>query len=286
MKTIAIIGHSGTNARPWTEAFLAAGWRVRSLVRDPERAMRPRSLTPVAFDLDAPGRYESAVAGVDVLALVTPAHPRQVAWEGVLIEAAEPRAVGGIVKLSVIGADLARPISYFARNAAEAETTLRASRVPHVILRASGFMQNLLRQRASIEAGSLVDPSGGAPASLVDVLDLADVAVAVANGPFDGRALTVTGPAALTGDEMAAALSTVMKRPVRLVSPPLASFRAVLAESGLPAWRVDAAVELQEAILDGRAPHLAEVSGDVPAATGRPARAFAEFARREFAPSS
>jgi uncharacterized protein YbjT (DUF2867 family) len=108
MKTIAIIGHSGTNARPRTEAFLAAGWRVRSLVRDPERAVRLPSLTPVAFDLDDPGRYEPAVAGVDVLALVTPAHPRQVAWEGALIEAAEPRAVGGVVKLSVIGAEFAR----------------------------------------------------------------------------------------------------------------------------------------------------------------------------------
>ena len=69
MKTIAIIGNSGTSARPWTLAFLAAGWRVRSLVRDPDRAKRLPSLTPVAFDFDDRGCYEPAVSGVDLLAL-------------------------------------------------------------------------------------------------------------------------------------------------------------------------------------------------------------------------
>jgi hypothetical protein len=33
----ATIGASGTNAAPWTDAFLAAGWAVRNLVRDPDR---------------------------------------------------------------------------------------------------------------------------------------------------------------------------------------------------------------------------------------------------------
>ncbi len=282
MKTIAIIGNSGTNARPWTLAFLAAGWRVRSLVRDPDRAKRLPSLTPVAFDFDDRGCYEPAVSGVDLLALITPAHPKQVAWEGALIEVAERGSVGGILKLSVLGADMARPISFFARNAAEAEAILRASRVPHVVLRANGFMQNLLRQCASIEAGSLVDPSGAAPASLVDVHDIADVAAAVANGPLDGRAMTLTGPAALTGGEMAAALSAVLGRPVRHVAPTLGQFRAALAERGMPAWQVDALIELNEAILAGGGPHLAQVSGDVRSATGRPARSFAAFAQREF----
>jgi hypothetical protein len=50
MKSIAIIGQSGTNARLWTEAFLKAGWRVCNLVRAPE-AVAPRpNLRAVAFD--------------------------------------------------------------------------------------------------------------------------------------------------------------------------------------------------------------------------------------------
>ncbi len=223
-----------------------------------------------------------ALAGVDVLALISPAQPNQVAWESGLIAAAQRTAIGGIIKLSVIGADMAKPISFFARNAARIEQALYGSGVPHVILRANGFMQNLLRQRAAIEAGTLVEPSGATAASRVDVHDLADVAVAVASGPFNGRALTLTGPAALTGDEMAATLSRVLGRPVRYISPPLAQFRAALTERGLPAWQIDAFVELQEAVLGGRAPYLAAVTADVEAATGQPPRSFAQFAQREF----
>jgi uncharacterized protein YbjT (DUF2867 family) len=286
MKTIAIIGSGGTNARPWTNAFLAAGWRVRNLVRDPNQVAPRERLAAVAFDFDDQRSYEPALAGVDALALISPARPEQVAWESALIGAARRVGVGGVIKLSVNGADMGEPISFFARNAAQAEEALRRSGVPHVVLRANGFMQNVLRQRASIEAGSLVDPLAATAASYVDVHDLADVAVTVANGPFDGRALTLTGPAALTGAEMAATLSGILGRPVRYVSPSPARFRAALTERGMPPWQIDAFVELQGAILAGRAPRLALVTADIEQATGQPPRSFAQFARREFAPSA
>jgi uncharacterized protein YbjT (DUF2867 family) len=286
MKTIAIIGSTGTNARPWTDAFLAAGWQIRSLVRDPRKVeSRPR-VTAMPFDFNDPQSHAPALADVDVLALISPAQPNQVAWESALIAAARRAALGGIIKLSVLGAEMTVPISFFARNAAQVEGVLRASGVRHVILRANGFLQNLLRQRAAIEAGNLVEPSGTTAASRIDVHDVAAVAVAIADGPFDGRAFSLTGPAALTGDEMAATLSGVLGRPVRYISPPLAQFRAALLERGLPAWQIDAFVELHQAVLDGRAPHLTAVTADVEAATGRPPRSFAQFAQREFGRST
>jgi uncharacterized protein YbjT (DUF2867 family) len=284
MKTIAIIGSSGTNARPWTDAFLAAGWAVRSLVRDPRKIESRPHLVATAFDFDDAQSHAPALMGIDVLALISPAQPNQVTWESALIAAAQRAAVGGIIKLSVFGAEMAAPISFFARNAAQTEQVLRASGVPHVILRANGFMQNLLRQRAAIEAGTFIEPSGATAASRVDVHDLADVAVAIAERPFDGRALTLTGPAPLSGEEIATTLSGVLGRPVRYVSPPLPQFRAALTERGLPAWQIDAFVELQQAV-DGRAPYLAVVTADVETATGRPPRSFAQFAKREFGAS-
>jgi uncharacterized protein YbjT (DUF2867 family) len=284
MKTVAIIGNSGTNARPWTEAFLKAGWRVRNLVRAPQNIVQRPNLTAAAFDFDDTQGHAAALTGVDVLALITPALPRQVEWETALIGAARSARVAGIIKLSVIGAEMARPISFFARNAAQTEAALQASGVPHVILRPNGFMQNVLRQRASIVAGSYVEPSGATTASRIDVHDLADVAVAIADGPFDGRVLTLTGPEALTGEQMAATLTAVLGRPVRFISPPLPQFRAALTERGLPAWQIEAFVEVQDAVLAGRAPHLAVVTNEVAAVTGRPPRSFAAFAQREFGP--
>ncbi len=282
MKTIAIIGNAGTNARPWTAAFLAAGWQVRKLVRAVESTAPPANLTAVAFDFDDRASHAPALAGADVLALITPALPGQVEWETALIEAARDAGVAGIIKLSVIGAETAKPISFFARNAAQVENVLRASGVPHVILRPNGFMQNLLRQRASILAGTYVEPSGDIATSRIDVADLADVGVAIAAGPFDGRVLTLTGPEALTCQQMADILGRTLRRPVRYISPPLPQFRAALTERGLPAWQIDAFVELQEAMLAGRAAYLATVTTDVADTIGRPPRSFAQFAEREF----
>jgi uncharacterized protein YbjT (DUF2867 family) len=285
-KTVAIIGASGTNARPWTDAFLLGGWRVRCLVRQPGRVPpRPR-LTPATFDLSDPRGYGPALSGVGVLALITPAQPEQVEWETGLIDAAWRVGVTGIIKLSVLGAEIAAPISAFARWAAAVEAALRASRMPHILLRANGFMQNLLRQRAGILAGSYVEPLGTVAVSYVDVRDLAAVAVAVAEGPFDGRALALTGAAALTGEQMASALTTALGRPVRFSSPALPLFRAALAERGMPVWQSDALCELYEAVEAGRAPHLATLSADIAAVTGRQPRSFAEFALSQFGPQA
>jgi uncharacterized protein YbjT (DUF2867 family) len=286
MKTIAIIGTGGTNARLWIEAFLAKGWRVRNLVRDPGKTVKRPHLTAVAFDFTDQRSHEPALADADALALISPATPDQVAQDSALIAAARRGGVGGVIHLSVIGADMRQPISFFARNAAKVEAALRAANIPHIIMRPNGYMQNLLRQKPSIEAGSFIEPSGAVATSRVDVSDLADVAAAIADGPFDGRVLTLTGPAALSGDEMAATLSEAMGRPVRYISPSLAEFRAALNARGLPAWQVDAFVEVQEAMLSGHAPHLARVTGDIEAVTGHPSRSFAEFARREFGSST
>jgi uncharacterized protein YbjT (DUF2867 family) len=110
----------------------------------------------------------------------------------------------------------------------------------------------------------------------LDVRDIAYVAVAVAKGSFDGKVLDLTGPEAVTGAQVAAVLSEVLRRPVMFVSPDLERFRAGLIQNGLPRWRVDALVE---AILGGRGSHLSAVSSDVEVVTGRPPRTLRQFRR-------
>jgi uncharacterized protein YbjT (DUF2867 family) len=280
--TIAIIGARGTNAAPWTDAFLAAGWKVRNLVRDPERVAPRLNRTAAALDLDDRRTYEPALAGADVLGLVTPAAPQQAERETGLIEAAQRSGVARIIRVSVMGAELPQPISPFARSAAEIDAALFRSNIPHVLLRANGYMQNLLRQRASIEAGRYVQPTGETAASYLDVRDIADVAVAAANGSFDGKVLTLTGPEALTGAQVADVLSEALGRPMRFVSPDLERYSAELIENGVPRWRADALVEIHSNILAGRGSHLSAVSPDVMVATGRPPRALRQFAQHAF----
>lgn len=107
-------------------------------------------------------------------------------------------------------------------------------------------MQNLLLQKASIQAGQYVEPSGGEASSLIDVRDIAAVAAGVADGGADDRALDLTGPEAFTGSEIAQALSAAIGKPVAFISPPIAAFRSALLDRGAPLWRVNALAELYQ----------------------------------------
>jgi uncharacterized protein YbjT (DUF2867 family) len=283
-KSMSIIGATGRNSVAWTQAFLDAGFRVRNLVRDPSKFTPRLNLEYEAFDLDDRRTYEPGLAGVGVLALVTPPDPRQTERELALIEAAEQSGVERILNLSVIGADLPEPISAFARWQAPVEQALEGGAIPHVTLRPNAFMQNLLLQKASIQAGQYVEPSEGEASSLIDVRDIAAVAVGVADGGVDNQALDLTGPEAFTGSEIAQVLSAAMEKPVAFVSPPIAAFKFALMDRGAPSWRIDALAELYQNVQDKRAPHVARITPNVERVTGRAPRTLREFVLESFVP--
>jgi uncharacterized protein YbjT (DUF2867 family) len=155
---VAIIGSNGQNAAAWTDAFIAAGFTVRNLVRFPERPPKRPGLQHARLELDDASTHQPALNGIHTLGLITPSHPDQVKREVGLIYAAKQAGVRRIIKLSVIGAEFVCPISAFACWHADTEEVLRTSDIPHVILRANFFMQNALLQRASIEAGVFAEP--------------------------------------------------------------------------------------------------------------------------------
>lgn len=283
-KSIAIIGATGRNAVAWTQAFLDAGFQVRNLVRDPAKFGPRANLAYAPFDLDDRRTHEPALAKVGLLALVTPPDPRQTERELSLVDAAKQEGVGRIVNLSVLGADLPEPVSAFARWQAPVEEALKRSLIPHVTLRPNAFMQNLLLQKAAIEAGQFIEPSEGEASSLIDVRDIAAVAVGVSAGGHDNQALDLTGPEALAGADIARALSAATGKLVAFVSPPLAAFRAALLDRGAPLWRADALTELYQNIQEKRAPHIARITPEVGRVTGRAPRTLREFVVENFPP--
>jgi uncharacterized protein YbjT (DUF2867 family) len=281
---IAIIGSTGRNSAAWIEAFLAAGFTVRNLVRDPSAHLSRPGIACVAFDLNDHATYQPALDGADLFALVTPPDPRQTERELALLEAAKATKVPRILNLSVIGADLPAPITPFARWQAAVEKALRESGVTHVTLRPNGFMQNIPQQRAAIEAGRYVEPSGANAFALIDVRDIAAVAVAVAGGSHDGEAIDLTGSKAVTGAEIAEILTAATQKPVTFVSPPIDAFRGALLDQGVALWRADALAEFYEATQAGRAGHIARVNSNVEAIAGRPPRSLLDFAKETFQP--
>ena len=96
-------------------------------------------------------------------------------------------------------------------------------------------------------------------------------------GPHAGATYDLTGPAALTFAEVAAALSEATGRPVRYHDESLDEAYASRASYGAPDWQVEAWVSTYTAVAAGQ---LATVSGDVERLTGHPATSVAELLRR------
>ena len=87
------------------------------------------------------------------------------------------------------------------------------------MLQPAFFMANLLMVAPGVAAtDTLYAPTGGAKVAMVDVRDVAAVAAAVLADPtYAGRTLSVTGPEAITFDDVAAAIGAAVGRPIRYV---------------------------------------------------------------------
>lgn len=104
--TIALFGGTGKTGRRVLDRALAAGYRVRALVRDPERLKREHpKLTVVRGDVLDPSAVAEVVAGADVVLSLfgqVKGSPRTLQTDGtrVIVEAMKAAGVHRIVTLS------------------------------------------------------------------------------------------------------------------------------------------------------------------------------------------
>src|SRR5262249_36489120 len=110
------------------------------------------------------------------------------------------------------------------------------SGLPFTFVQPNFFMQNLLWSADPIKTrGEFYSSVGSTRASYVDARDIAAVITETLSEPFDrhsGRIHLVTGPAALTFDQIAAVCSGVVGRPVRYVNLTDEQLKAGLMASG------------------------------------------------------
>jgi uncharacterized protein YbjT (DUF2867 family) len=194
---------------------------------------------------------------------------------------AHQSGVRHIVKLSQLHADANAP-ERFLRYHGVVEAAIRSSGLTFTFLRPNLYMQGLLNFRRSIQTQSaFFAAAGDARISAVDVRDLADLAVAaLTSSRHDNQAYALTGPNALTFADMAHLLSQAVGRTITFVDIPPEAMRAALADLGFPAWQADGLLEEFAMYRRGEA---AGVESGMRDALGRPARAFAAFAR-DYAP--
>lgn len=182
------------------------------------------------------------------------------------IRAATDAGVPHIVYTSFAGADPGATFT-LAQDHAYTEERIRASGMNYTFLRDNLYL-DLLPHFAD-ENGVIRGPAGEGRVAAVARADVADAAVAVLRDldAHVNATYTLTGPAALTLAEIAAATGLTFENET------LEEAYASREHYGAEPWQVEAWVSTYTAIADGS---LATVSNDVERLTGHPARGIAE----------
>jgi uncharacterized protein YbjT (DUF2867 family) len=276
---ILVTGATGNTGSQVVHALRRRGVSVRAFVRDEERA-RARLGDGVDLalgDLADAASVARALEGVDALFLSCADDPRRVGWEAAAIDAARAAGVGRIVKLSTIGAAPGAPVAFWDWHG-RVEEHVRESGVPAVVLRSSFSMSNLLAEAGRIAIdGRIVAPAGGARIAMIDPYDVGEAAASIlTGGGEDGATYELTGPAALTYEDVARELSSVVGRSVEFVAVSDDDARSAMVAAGLPEFVADQVVAIFGQLRAGVA---SAVTGTVESLTGRPPRGIAHFLR-------
>jgi len=275
---IMVTGATGNNGTEILKRLATGDVQVRAMVRNRERAsaITLPHVEVVEGDFDRPATLLAALAGVKRAFLLTNSSERAQAQQIAFIDAARQSGVAHVVKLSQFDADV-NALGRFQRYHAVVEAALQASGLAYTLLRPNLYMQGLLNFRSSIATqNAFYAAAGDAKVSIVDVRDIAEVAVAALTEPgHEGKIYDLTGPQALTHTEMADRLSKALGWQVAFIDIPPKAMRDAFLGFGVPAWQADGVVEDYAHYRRGEAD---VVTSGVQDAVGKAPRSFEEFA--------
>lgn len=280
---ILVIGATGTNGREVVDRLLAAGRRVRALVRGSGGAgdQAKDGVEVVAGDLGDRASLARALDGVERAFFLGPVHPRFEEWFANFLQAAKDAGRVHVVKFSGMGAGADAP-SEIMRMHGRTDAALVAAGLPYTILRPNSFYQNMLWSAATIrDQGAFYLPLGDARLSFVDVRDNAEVAVAALTGTaLEGQTIEITGPESLSLHDVAATLSAALGRTIRYVPISLDDAYDGMLRAGMPDWNARELRSLYGAFAAGGFERTTDAVGRV---VGRPPIPFDRFAREHAA---
>jgi uncharacterized protein YbjT (DUF2867 family) len=267
--TILITGATGNVGRPLINQLLAAGADVCAVSREPSSADLPAAVEVVASPF-------AGLRGADAVFVNSRALSNQLS---ALVATAARCGVRRLVALSALNADdddSRQPSRLRGDRNREADQLAAGSGISWVSLRPTLFASNFIGMwAAQIRGGNAV--YGPHPtASLAPIAD-ADVAAVAARALLTddllGQRIPMTGPQALTNEELVGVIATVLGRPLRYREISAQTLRERFAQIGFPTGFADAYAGMLATTLD----RPAEVTHDVEKILGRPATPFGEW---------
>ncbi|MFG2041622.1 NmrA family NAD(P)-binding protein [Dactylosporangium sp. NPDC048998] len=263
-----VLGGSGRTGSLVAKHLADRGARVRT---------GSRHGSDLLFDWDNPATYTDALAGADRVYLVTPVmRVRYADQVAAFLDRAEAAGVRHVTLLSTYNGDRApREI-----DVAAVETDLAGREAfTHSILRPAWVMQNFTDDHLPVINGTLCVPSGGGTEAFVDAADIAAVAAETLLNPdaHAGARYALTGPQAITFDDVAATIAAVSGHPVVYQDLDQETWINGAVAAGVPADYAAMLRWLTGAIIAGTG---STPTNDIETVTGRPPTSFEAFARR------
>ena len=261
---ILVIGGTGKTGRKVVEGLTNRNQKVR---------IGSRSATP-AFEWGDPASWDKALAGIDKVYIVFyPDLAVPGAYEAIqgLTEAAKQAGVKKAVLLSGKGE----------KEAERCEQVVANSGLDYTLVRASWFSQNFSESFLldPILAGYVALPMPEAKIPFVDTGDIAEIVVeALLDDAHNGKTYEITGPKALTFEEVVKAISAGTGKNIQYQAVSLEAYNSMMKEAGVPAdyiWLFD---YLFREVLSK--PANQEVTADVEKVLGRKATDFKEYVRQ------
>ena len=252
-------------------------FRAAYFSEEAARAAQARGVDAVLIDYNRPDTLWTAFGGCTTLFLLGPNALNQTELELNAVDAASAAGVRHIVKQSVMGA--AEEAYSLAKIHRPVEKAIERSGVGWTFLRPNSFMQNAVTFMApTIRAeGAFYSATAQARISHIDVRDIAAVAVAaLTTEGHEGQIHTLSGPEALTYDEVADELSRALGRVIRHVNLPPADLKAGMLAEGMPESIADRMLDLERYFREDRA---STVTDDVKRVIGREPKRFADYVR-------
>jgi uncharacterized protein YbjT (DUF2867 family) len=272
---VLVTGAGGNVGRPVLEELTARGAIVRAADRTPVEGAEFTRL-----DFTDERTFAAAVDGCSAMFLLRPpAIARVGPTLGRLIDVAGAAGVEHVTFLSVAGAETNRVVPHH-----RVEKHLAASGIPSTMLRPGFFADNLTSAyREDIAEGRLYVPAGAGRVAFIDARDIGEVAAIALTDPavHAGHAYHLTGPEAVTFDEVARLLAERLGRPIRYEPATVPGYLRHLRRRGLPLAQVAVQTVLHVGLRRGDA---AEVDPTIERLLGRPPRAIVQFVADRFAP--
>jgi uncharacterized protein YbjT (DUF2867 family) len=288
--TILVTGATGRVGSQVAQQLVKRGANVRVLVRDPAKATFPAGVDVVQGDLLNIDVLRTAFTGVSTLFLLNAVAADEFTQALITLNVARESGVERVVYLSVIHSDRFVNVPHFAVKQG-AERMIEQMGFSATILRPAYFIDNEhMIKDVIFNYGVYPMPIGSKGVAMVDARDIAEVAAIElirreqAPGKLPIDAINLVGPDTLTGPEVAAIWSDILKRPIAYGGDDPSGFEQNLA-TFMPKWMAyEMRLMAERYVSDGMIPE----DGDVERLTkilGRPLHSYRDFAT-EIAPAA